>query len=164
VPEWKRIIVGDAFKLRSSDPRYYANIFLFWPTLLFTWALAASLWKWPLTDIHWHSVIILVALFGTCFLLFTERAVVAISLLAYTAYLAWRAFVFGHLGPRDAFELIVVCFSVGLALYLLNRVRIRRSAAKDWPDELDFLALCAGVGGIIFAFIVLFALRRWIDL
>jgi hypothetical protein len=36
VPDWKRVIVGDAFQLPSRDFNYYRDLFLLWPFLLFT--------------------------------------------------------------------------------------------------------------------------------
>jgi hypothetical protein len=34
MPDWNRIIVGDAFKLPSHDLNYYRDLFLIWPFLL----------------------------------------------------------------------------------------------------------------------------------
>jgi hypothetical protein len=36
MPDWKRLIVGDAFQLSSRDFNYYRDLFLLWPFLLFT--------------------------------------------------------------------------------------------------------------------------------
>ena len=36
MPDWKRVIVGDAFQLSSRDFNYYRDLFLLWPFLLFT--------------------------------------------------------------------------------------------------------------------------------
>jgi len=36
VPDWKKVIVGDAFELPSRDFNYYRDLFLVWPFLLFT--------------------------------------------------------------------------------------------------------------------------------
>jgi len=36
VPDWKRVIVGDAFQLPSREFNYYRDLFLIWPFLLFT--------------------------------------------------------------------------------------------------------------------------------
>jgi hypothetical protein len=34
MPDWNRIIVGDAFKVSSHDINYYRDLFLIWPFLL----------------------------------------------------------------------------------------------------------------------------------
>ena len=163
MPGWKKLI-GDAFKLQSRDPRYYTNVFLLWPTLLFSWLLAGVVWKWPLANVNWRSAIIFAALLGACLLFLTERLVVIISLLLYTAYLSYRAIFWGHVRAVEGLELIAICFAVGAVLYFLNRARILRSKAASWPDEFDFLALVCGVGGLIFALVVGFALNRWLQL
>ena len=36
MPDWKRVIVGDAFQLSSRDFNYYRDLFLVWPFLIFT--------------------------------------------------------------------------------------------------------------------------------
>ena len=36
MPDWKKVIVGDAFQLQSHDFNYYRDLFLVWPFLLFT--------------------------------------------------------------------------------------------------------------------------------
>jgi hypothetical protein len=36
MPNWKQVIVGDAFRLPSRDLNYYRDLFLIWPFLLFT--------------------------------------------------------------------------------------------------------------------------------
>ena len=36
VPDWKRVVVGDAVQLSSRDFNYYRDLFLVWPFLLFT--------------------------------------------------------------------------------------------------------------------------------
>ena len=36
MPDWKKIIVGDAFQLPSHDFNFYRDLFLVWPFLLFT--------------------------------------------------------------------------------------------------------------------------------
>jgi hypothetical protein len=42
-PDWKRVIVGDAFQLPSHDFNYYRDLFLLWPFLLFTIAALVGL-------------------------------------------------------------------------------------------------------------------------
>jgi hypothetical protein len=36
VPDWEKVIVGDAFELPSHDFNFYRDLFLVWPFLLFT--------------------------------------------------------------------------------------------------------------------------------
>jgi hypothetical protein len=43
LPDWKRLIVGDAFQLPSRDFNYYRDLFLLWPFLLFTIAGVVNL-------------------------------------------------------------------------------------------------------------------------
>ena len=43
MPDWKRVIVGDAFELPSHDFNFYRDLFLVWPFLLFTIAGLVSL-------------------------------------------------------------------------------------------------------------------------
>src|SRR3954470_24256155 len=57
----------------SKDPYYYTNMFLLWPTLIFGWLFAASIWKWPPASVHWQGAAILGSLFLLCVLLLRER-------------------------------------------------------------------------------------------
>lgn len=36
MPNWKQMIVGDAFRAPSRDFNYYRDTFLIWPCLVFT--------------------------------------------------------------------------------------------------------------------------------
>lgn len=45
MPNWKQMIVGDAFRLPSRDLNYYRDLFLMWPFLLFTIAALVNLFS-----------------------------------------------------------------------------------------------------------------------
>ena len=45
MPNWKQVIVGDAFRVPSRDLNYYRDLFLMWPFLLFTIAGLGSLFS-----------------------------------------------------------------------------------------------------------------------
>ncbi len=43
MPDWKKLIVGDAFEPSTKDPNYYRDLALLWPLLAFSIATAAAL-------------------------------------------------------------------------------------------------------------------------
>jgi steroid 5-alpha reductase family enzyme len=43
--DWKRMIVGDAFRVTSRDPNYYRDLLLFWPFWAFTVAGTTNLFS-----------------------------------------------------------------------------------------------------------------------
>ncbi len=45
MPNWKQVIVGDAFRVPSRDFNYYRDSFLIWPFLLFTIAGLVNLFS-----------------------------------------------------------------------------------------------------------------------
>jgi hypothetical protein len=45
MPNWKQVIVGDAFRVPSRDLNFYRDSFLIWPFLLFTIAGLANLFS-----------------------------------------------------------------------------------------------------------------------
>jgi hypothetical protein len=93
VPDWKRVIVGDAFKLPSRDLNYYRDLFLLWPFLLFTIAGLVGLFGVG----HDHRIAVkFVALSIVTILLARERLILIVAAVGFCAVQSGISFVLKH--------------------------------------------------------------------
>jgi hypothetical protein len=102
------------------------------------------------------------SLFLLCVLLLRERVAMLLGVLATPIYLSFRRV--NHANPRLELAVDAFCLAAIFLLYWPNRRRLLRSVVNDYPNELDFLALCCGVGGIVIAVVVSFGVSRWVEL
>ncbi|SRR6266481_1030836 len=90
MPNWNRIVVGDAFKLPSKSPRYYVDVALV-PVAIYSLLIGIiAIWSWPpatwnQVDALWATAAIL-----CCMVLAKERTVVFGAATAYFFYLGLR--------------------------------------------------------------------------
>jgi len=94
MPNWNKLIVGDAFKLPSRAPRFYLDLILWFPTFLTSFWFVECFHGWRMNRWDVRDA----ALSGTvlCFLLLLikERTVLIASMLGFVAYSARLHFFF----------------------------------------------------------------------
>jgi hypothetical protein len=109
VPDWKRVIVGDAFQLPSRDFNYYRDLFLLWPFLLFTIAGLVDLFGAG----HDHRAALkFVALAMASILLARERLILIGAALGFCAVQSGISFVLkqGWIALAVSISASIVCF------------------------------------------------------
>jgi hypothetical protein len=116
VPDWKRVVVGDAFQLSSRDFNYYRDLFLLWPFLLFTIAGLVNLFGVG----HDHRIgVKLLALSLVTIVLARERFILIGGALGFCAVQSGISFILKH----DWIALAVSICSSTLFLLLLRGLR-----------------------------------------
>jgi hypothetical protein len=94
MPNWNKIIIGDAFKLPSRAPRFYLDLMLWFPTFLTGFWFAECFHGWRMSQWDIRDA----ALSGTvlCFLLLLikERTVLIASMLGVVAHSARLHYIF----------------------------------------------------------------------
>src|SRR5712692_9475646 len=83
MPNWNRIIVGDAFKLPSRNPRFYVDLILMFPTLVaglwfFSCFHGWRIYPWDLNQACFSGLLLCVFL-----LLVKERTIVTARILGF---------------------------------------------------------------------------------
>ena len=93
MPDWKRVIVGDAFRLSSHDLNYYRDSFLIWPLLLFTIVAFVNLFG---VEQDHRLAIKCLAISLVALLLARERLILIAAALGFCAVQAGISFVLKH--------------------------------------------------------------------
>ena len=154
MPDWKKVIVGDAFELPSRDFNYYRDLFLVWPFFLFT-------------------ILGLVCLFGVGHDYRDGAKFAALSLV--TILLARERFILigGALGICAVQSLLSFFLRhnwVGLAVGTLTGVLLLLliGSLKDYkpsyqlPQSSSIVSALVSLLSLGFSFLVLFLVFRWI--
>jgi hypothetical protein len=116
VPDWKRVIVGDAFQLPPRDFNYYRDLFLVWPFLLFTIASLVNLFGVG----HDHRVgVKFLALSLVTIFLARERFILIGGALGFCAVQSFISFVIKH----NWIALAVSICSTTLCLLLIRSLK-----------------------------------------
>ena len=150
MPDWKRIIVGEAFDVTSKDVNYYRDLFLLWPFLLFSMIAVSGLWHTSpgLERIYTYrmAVCAVVAL-----LLAKERAVLLLGSLSYVGLKLGIGLIFIH----DWRIFVGFVATAGTAILLLKSLRER-----NWKLSYSVLPghrvidLAVGVAGLLAGILV----------
>ena len=148
VTDWRRIVVGDALKLSSRNPRYYTDMFLLFPTLMFGMRFAVAVWNWPPASWDRREVLILGALLTLSIVLLRERVVVMIGCLAFVVYLTLRGTLVQPEKWPVGFGIIGVCLAGIFVLFWPNRFRTQVYGSNRPVHGLDMLGLLCGVAGL----------------
>ena len=88
MPNWKRIIGGDAFKLSPGGFNHYRDVFLMWPFLLFSLVAVFNL---PASQSAYHSYGIKAAVCAVVAILLAKE-----RLLLFLAALLWVVIRLGY--------------------------------------------------------------------
>ena len=143
MPDWKRIIVGDAFKLPSRSFDYYRDMFLLWPILLFSVTAIVQI-VGPSSSAYRAYGFKLAACAIVAVLLARERLFVIAALAGFVAIRLAVALVI-----TQDWKTYLVAFLVssGICLSVL-RVRKGRELSYDWSAKKSVLGLAVGVAGL----------------
>lgn len=144
MPNWNRIVVGDAFKLSSTDINYYRDLFLIWPFLGFSLGAISNLFS-PASPIYRIYGFKLAACAVAAIFLAKERIVLLLGALAYVAVRLSIAIIFIH--TREMLVWLLVSGSLALTILRSRWVRdYKPSYAR--PNGLHVLDLIVGVSGM----------------
>jgi hypothetical protein len=150
VPDWKKVIVGDAFQLPSHDFNYYRDLFLLWPFLLFTIVGLVSLFG---VGHDYRDGAKFVALSLVTILLARERLILIGGALGFCAAQSLVSFFIRH----DWMGLAVAIPS-GVLFILLLRLPRGYKPSYQWPRShriVEALVVLLSLGFSILVF-------RWI--
>jgi hypothetical protein len=150
VPDWKRIIVGDAFRPSSRDFNYYRDLFLLWPFLLFTIAGLANLFAVG----HDHrDGAKFVALSLVTILLARERFLLIGGALGFCAVQSFLSFFLRH-----DWKGLAVAIPTGTLFLVLIRSLKNYKPSYHWPSGSRIVDLLVGLTSLGFTL----ALFSWI--
>ena len=150
MPDWKRVIVGDAFQLPSRDFNYYRDLFLLWPFLLFTIAGLVGLFGVG----HDHRAAVkFVALAIVTILLARERLILIGAALGFCAVQSGISFVLKH----DWIALAISVCATTVCLLLLSSLKDYKPSYSV-PNGIRIADILTGLTSLGLT-IVLF---RWI--
>jgi hypothetical protein len=145
VPNWKRIIVGEAFDLTSRDPNFYRDLFLLWPFLLFSIVAVSGLWS-AVSGPERTYTYKMAALAVLVLLLAKEKAFLLLGSLSYVALKLGIGLVFIH----DWRVFVGFVVTAGTLTLLIKRLN-----ARNWKPSYDFLPgsrvldLAVGIAGLV---------------
>jgi hypothetical protein len=150
--KWRRILIGDAFRLYSHDFNYYRDLALFWPFLLFS---IITLSEFSVrTTTQEHRTIMAVIAF-TCLILAKEKLLLLGASLGFVAMRCVWAFA---LGTRDIKVLITLAVSVSITVLIIFVKRNRR-LSYEYPEKTGTLDVVVGLGSLVGTL----ALKIWLD-
>jgi hypothetical protein len=131
MPDWKRIIVGDAFKLPSRNPRYYLDLMLIVPLFFAGVFLFESVHTWHVNQWDLKQAGISGGLVCLFTLLIKDHVRVVAEIIYTFAFLTWLHFsVHGDLESLK-FSLL---FALGLVLTLVLGTAFRIFVLKTPID------------------------------
>jgi hypothetical protein len=154
MPNWKRIIVGDAFKVQPGGFNYYRDLFLLWPFLGFSIAAISNIVA-PQSAAHRIFGLKLAACAFAAMVLAKERLILLLVASAYVFLKMAVGIIFIHTWQMLAWLLV----SGGILL-----VAFRSGAVKNWkpsyvrPEKLHVLDIAVGTLGIA----VMMAIGLWV--
>jgi hypothetical protein len=152
VPDWKRVIVGDAFQLPSRDFNYYRDLFLIWPFLLFTIAGLVNLFSVG----HDHRLgFKFMALSLVTLLLARERFVLLGGALGFCAVQSGISFAL-----KPEWVALTVSVLTGVVFLLLIRSMRDYKPSYRWPKGLSIVDLFIGLSSLGLTIALFFWLRR----
>ena len=149
---WRRIIIGDAFRSSSRDFNYYRDLALLWPFLLFSIIAFSEFYARTTTRGH-RAAVLVVAI--ACLILAKEKLVLLAASLGFVALRCVWAFATGMRGLN---LLIAFVVTGGLAALFVLATRNRRMS-YEYPEKTGTLEVVVGLGSLVSAI----ALKIWMD-
>jgi hypothetical protein len=146
MPNWRRLIVGDAFRLPSRDFNYYRDRLLLCPFLFFTIAGFANLFgsgRDHRIGFEYAALSILTILLAR------GRFILILGALAYCAVRSSLSVFLRH----DQFTLLVAIPSWVVLIVLARNLR-NYKPSYGWPNGITILDLLVGLSSIGFAMLV----------
>ena len=135
MPNWNKIIIGDAFKLPSRAPRFYLDLMLWFPTFLTGFWFVGCFHGWRMNQ--WDIREAALSAMVLCFLLLLmkERTVLIASMLGFVAYSARLQFVFHGDGRALTYSYL---FYGGAGLAVIIGVSFRFMFMKNPDFDLTY--------------------------
>jgi hypothetical protein len=139
MPDWRRIIVGDAFKASSRNFNYYRDLALIQPFLWFSIASIIHLWPPESTAYRAYGFRLAVCAI-VAILLAKEKLILFTSALSFVTLRLAIALVFKwNLG---GFVALLVFAGI---LFALLRLFKGWKPSYEWPDGMNILDLLVGI-------------------
>lgn len=153
MPNWKRIVVGDAFRLPSRDFNYYRDFFLFWPFLIFTILGLVNL----ITPDHAHTALGMkcLALGALAILLARERLILFLGALGFCAI----RFLIVLLITGDwsaLLALLATAIPVIWSVFVLSDYK----PSYEWSNKLSVIDVVLSVSSLGFTLVVFSWIQR----
>ena len=150
MPDWKKVIVGDAFELPSHDFNYYRDLFLMWPFFLFTVAGLVSLFG---VGHSYRNGAKFVALSLVTILLARERFILIGGALGICAVQSLLSFFLRH----NWVGLAVGILTGALFLLLISSLKDYKPSYQ-WPRSSSIVSALVSLLSLGVTFLVF----RWI--
>jgi hypothetical protein len=151
--DWKRIIVGDAFKTAHRD--WYRDLFLIWPFLLFSIATVSALWdSHSSTDRTYAFRMVACAI--VVVLIMKERAIMLLAASGYVGIRFGVAAIFYH-DWRILFA-FATCAAVAFGAFRIMKKRNWETSYVASGD-LHVLDLLVGGTGLAIGIVIM----RWMS-
>ena len=151
MPNWRRIIIGDAFKLPSRDYNYYRDFTLVWPFVFFSIVSLIIGFRHPRSPadtLHFHRVLVVAS---PCLLLAKEKLLLAgIASVVLIAFL-FRGFLLAAVWERQWQLLlgILLCLSV-VAGTALAKAHDGWRISYDIPEGITIVQLLMATASVLF--------------
>ncbi|MBS0164409.1 MAG: hypothetical protein JSS48_17790 [Nitrospira sp.] len=153
MPNWRKLIVGDAFHLPSRDLNFYRDNLLIWPVLIFSVAALSNL----LSRGDDHRLGIILAGFSVLLILLArERVIVVAGALGFCTVQALAA-----LPRRHDWSSLAIATACSLLFFLLIRSFKNYKPSYQWPADLYIVSLLLSLSSMGLSFALLL-LVRWI--
>ncbi len=152
MPNWKQVIVGDAFRVPSRDLNFYRDSFLIWPFLLFTIAGLANLFSRG----HDHRLgFIFAGLSLLSMLLARERLILIGGALGFCTVQSLLSFFLRH-----EWVGLAVAIPAGVLFVVLIRSLKGYKPSYQWPRGLTIVDLLVGLSSLGFSILVFYWIGR----
>jgi len=150
VPDWEKVIVGNAFQLPSHDFNFYRDLFLVWPFLLFTLVGLVSLFG---VGHDYRDGAKFLALSLVTILLARERFILIGGALGICAVQSLLSFFLRH----NWVSLAVAILTGALFLLLIGSLKDYKPSYQ-WPRSSSIVTALVSLLSLGFSFLVF----RWI--
>jgi hypothetical protein len=150
VPNWRKVIVGDAFELPSHDFNFYRDLFLVWPFLLFSIVGLVSLFG---VGHDYRDGAKFVALSLVTLLLARERFILIGGALGICAVQSLLSFFLRH----NWVGLAVAILTGALFLLLIGSLKDYKPSYQ-WPRSSSIVTALVSLLSLGFSILVF----RWI--
>lgn len=137
MPDWNRLIVGDAFHLPSRDFNYYRDLFLLWPFLFFTIAALVALFR---TGDDHRLGFECAAVSLVIILLARERLILIGGALGFCAVQSGISFALKH-----DWMALAVSILTGVSFLMLMRTLKDYKPSYRWPAGHNIVQISVGL-------------------
>jgi hypothetical protein len=136
--DWKKVVVGDAFRLPSRNLNYYRDLFLLWPFLLFAIVGLINVFA---SD-HHHKILGIkcLGLAVAAIVLARERLILIAGALGFCAVRFIIAVALTH-----DWRAVVGLLATGIPFLLFLRFVRNYKPSYDWPNGLSVADLVMGL-------------------